>query len=289
VALASARKALDEAVRLESFAPSGITPRQETIDAAEEALAQAEEHLDRAQADFDRLAGLPEDDSRRAAALAALEAARQERDSAQAIFDWFSGEAAEIDPAILSARVTLAEAQLNEAQRQYDVLSAGPDPDLQAQAEARLRLAQAGLAAARAQVRVETETIDLQIEKLLVRAPLGGVILSRNIEPGEVLVAGAQAMSIGQLSHLTVTVYLPEDRYGLVDLGDHVQVRVDAFPDEVFDAVVTRVADRAEFTPRNVQTQEGRRTTVFALELTVADPAGLLKPGMPADVTFEAE
>ncbi len=113
-----------------------------------------------------------------------------------------------------------------------------------------------------------------------------GVVLARSIEPGEVLLAGAQALSIGQLDQLTITVFLPEDRYGQVDLGDHVQLSVDAFPDQTFDAVVTRIADRAEFTPRNVQTEEGRRTTVFAVELTVADPSGQLKPGMPADVAF---
>jgi HlyD family secretion protein len=47
-----------------------------------------------------------------------------------------------------------------------------------------------------------------------------------------------------------------------------------------------RIADRAEYTPRNVQTEEGRRTTVFAVELMVENPQGRLKPGMPADVKF---
>ena len=50
---------------------------------------------------------------------------------------------------------------------------------------------------------------------------------------------------------------------------------------------MARIADQAEFTPRNVQTDEGRRTTVFAVKLTVDDPAGKLKPGMPADVVFD--
>jgi HlyD family secretion protein len=49
---------------------------------------------------------------------------------------------------------------------------------------------------------------------------------------------------------------------------------------------VSRIADKAEFTPRNVQTEEGRSTTVFAVELALSNPGGLLKPGMPADVTF---
>jgi HlyD family secretion protein len=63
-------------------------------------------------------------------------------------------------------------------------------------------------------------------------------------------------------------------------------VGVDSFPTQLFFAKVTRIADQAEFTPRNVQTAEGRQTTVFAVELSVQNATGLLKPGMPADVTF---
>lgn len=289
LALANARKALDEAVRLNSYEQNADPARLETIDAAEQALARSEDALQRAQEDVDRLASLPADDPRRVAAQASLDVARRQRDADQAILDWYNGETSDIDPAILSAKVDLAQAQLNDAQRRFEDQSPGPDPDLLAQAEARLKLAQAALAAATAQAKAEAESLDLQIDKLLVRAPLSGVVLARSIEPGEVLVAGAQALSIGQLDRLTVTVFLPEDQYGRVELGDHVQVRADAFPDVAFDAVVTRIADQAEFTPRNVQTQEGRRTTVFALELTVADPEGRLKPGMPADVMFEVQ
>ena len=49
---------------------------------------------------------------------------------------------------------------------------------------------------------------------------------------------------------------------------------------------MTHIADQAEFTPRNVQTVEGRSATVYAIKLTVVDPQGRLKPGMPADVSF---
>jgi len=89
------------------------------------------------------------------------------------------------------------------------------------------------------------------------------------------------------LDQLTITVYLPEDRYGEIHLGDGARVTVDSFPEIEFEAQVARIASQAEFTPRNVQTQEGRRTTVFAVELTLSDPLGRLKPGMPADVIFD--
>ena len=285
--LANARDALDDAVRLNTYQQKGNRATTETLDGAKAALTLAENALDRAEAAYNRVGSLPADNPTRAAARASLEAARRQRDAAQASLNWYRGAPSDIDQAILDAKVSLAQAQLDQAQRDFEDRKPGPDADLLATATGRLTLAHAQLAAARAQAKVEAETLDLQLDKLEVRAPLGGVVLARSIEPGEVLIAGAQALSIGQLDHLTITVFLPEDRYGQVDLGDHVQVSVDAFPAEDFDAVVTRIADQAEFTPRNVQTAEGRRTTVFAVELTVADATGKLKPGMPADVLFE--
>ena len=85
---------------------------------------------------------------------------------------------------------------------------------------------------------------------------------------------------------MTITVYLPENQYGRVRIGDHANVEVDSFPDEVFAAEVVRIADEAEFTPRNVQTEEERQTTVYAIELRLTSGTGQLKPGMPADVVF---
>jgi HlyD family secretion protein len=79
---------------------------------------------------------------------------------------------------------------------------------------------------------------------------------------------------------------VPEDRYGQISLGEKATVKVDSFPGSTFTSAVTHISDQAEFTPRNVQTAEGRSSTVYAIKLTVTDPQGKLKPGMPADVTF---
>jgi HlyD family secretion protein len=164
------------------------------------------------------------------------------------------------------------------------------------QAEAAVKIAETQLAQAGAnllqietsleQVLAEIHLIDIQISKLTIKSSTSGIIRARNIEPGEVVQAGAVAITLDKIDSLVITVYIPEDRYGQISLGDHAQVTVDSFPGEIIDAVVTRIADRAEFTPRNVQTEEGRRTTVFAIELSVLNPEGKLKPGMPADVTF---
>jgi multidrug resistance efflux pump len=121
---------------------------------------------------------------------------------------------------------------------------------------------------------------------LTVSAPVDGVVLTRSAQPGEVVQAGVPVMTIAKLDTLTVTVYISEDRYGEVKLNDDASLSVDSFPNETFSATVTRIADQAEYTPRNVQTKEERQTTVYAVELSVENPDGKLKPGMPVDVTF---
>jgi HlyD family secretion protein len=116
---------------------------------------------------------------------------------------------------------------------------------------------------------------------------MDGVILTRNVEPGEFVQPGATALTMADLNDLTITVYVPEDRYGQVSLGQSADVSVDSFPGEKFTATVVHMADQAEFTPRNVQTVEGRSATFYAIKLKVDDPQGKLKIGMPADVVFK--
>jgi multidrug resistance efflux pump len=172
--------------------------------------------------------------------------------------------------------VAAAEGQLAAAQKQYDLLAAGPRREQAAAADAAVAQAEEALRA-----------FDVQASKLIVRAPQDGIVMVRNLEVGEVVGAGATALVIGQLETLQLTVYLPEDSYGRVKLGQATRVTVDSYPGVTFPATVVTIADQAEFTPRNVQTTEGRRTTVYAVKLDVSNPDGRLKPGMPADVSFE--
>jgi HlyD family secretion protein len=120
-----------------------------------------------------------------------------------------------------------------------------------------------------------------------ITSPIDGVVLQRLIEPGELAAPGVTLMVIANLNDLTLKVYVPENRYGQVTLGQMYPVTVDSFPGQTFDGTVTHIADQAEFTPRNVQTVEGRQSTVFAVTLALAPSNGMLKPGMPADVRFQ--
>ena len=126
----------------------------------------------------------------------------------------------------------------------------------------------------------------MQLKKVSIASPIDGVVLVRSIEPGEVAAPGAPLFQVGRLNQLEITVYLPEEKFALVKPGDKASVHVDAYPDRTFTATVLRIADQAEFTPRNVQTVEGRKDTVFAVRLQIDNTDLALKPGMPADVTF---
>ncbi len=222
--------------------------------------------------------GTPEELSRYNlnAANEALAAARRSESAASARLAKLYSGASEEELSAAQARVAAAQAQVAQAQAQYDLLRAGPSQEQLAAAEAAVTQAQAAL-----------KVLDVQAEKLIVRSPIDGVVIARNVEPGQVLAPGAIAYIIGRLDELELVVYLPEDRYGQVRLGQTAQVTVDSWPGQVFTGAVVHIASQAEFTPRNVQTAEGRRIMMFAIKLNLPNPEGRLKPGMPADVTFE--
>jgi HlyD family secretion protein len=205
-----------------------------------------------------------------------LEAANAQVAAAQASLNKLLSGATSLEIRSAQARVAAAQGQLQAAQAQYDLLATGPSREQIAAADAAVAQAEEAL-----------RTFDVQADKVVVRAPQDGVVLVRNVEAGEVVGPGATLLILGQLDTLQLTVYLPEDSYGKVKLGQAAQVAVDSYPGVTFSASVVRIADQAEFTPRNVQTVEGRRTTVYAIKLDVPNPDGKLKPGMPADVTFD--
>lgn len=176
-----------------------------------------------------------------------------------------------------SALDTLSRMQTGENSPQVKIASMALE-----QSKAALQQAQSAVNQSEANLAL----LDTQVSELTVLAPLGGVVLTRNVEPGEFVQPGAVAFAMADLNNITITVYVPEDRYGQLKLGQQASVTVDSFPGETFNAEVIHIADQAEFTPRNVQTVEGRSSTVYAIKLKVTDSEGKLKIGMPADVTF---
>jgi len=195
-----------------------------------------------------------------------------------------------------AADVLEARAKLQVAQQRLDTVQIKIMRFQTGDQSLELKMAEIGARQARAQLdsmekaittaEANLALIDAQIAKLDIKSPINAVVQTKNVEVGEVVNPGTVGFSLLDLSNLTLTVFVTEDRYGEVSLNQKVEIRVDSFPGVVFGGQVTRIADQAEFTPRNVQTIDGRKTTVFAIKIHVIDPEGLIKPGMPADVVF---
>jgi multidrug resistance efflux pump len=298
--IAQADKAIDQATK--RVATLNQPADQADINEAKAAVVLALDRLDKAEDKFEPYEKKKETNVIRATLLQRVAEAQNYYDKTVTRLNNLTGSANELDLALAEADLAMALAQKKDAEYRYAAQMEGPDPDDVAMAEARLETAQANLEAALADPSLEElavaqaqidsaqaaiRVLDSQLDKLSLTSMIDGIVLERSIEPGEVALPGTPLFTIAQLDDLTITVFVPEDRYGEIMLGGTALLTVDSFPGESFNALVVHIADQAEYTPRNVQTQEGRRTTVFAIELNIESPEGKLKPGMPADVSFE--
>jgi HlyD family secretion protein len=215
---------------------------------------------------------------------------------------------------IAESNLRAAEAQYQGAQHELELLQAQRERPLQemlqreqiyrqigiaegqvALQQAHLELVQNGargeeIAIAEGQVglaEAQVGLIDAQLAQLTLIAPLDGTITTRTVEPGETASPGVPLLTIANLNVLKLVVYIPETQFGRIQLGAPVEVSVDAYPNQTFEGMVVNIAGKAEFTPQNVQTDEERVNLVFAVKVQIDNVEGLLRPGMPADATFE--
>jgi HlyD family secretion protein len=218
-----------------------------------------------------------------------LDSAQSELDAAQQAYNQMLSSTSAKNVLEARARVAVAQARLDNGKDALDQLMTG-DQSFQVQAaqgavqqaKGAERQAEAALTQAQAALKLS----EVQLSKTLITAPAAGVVLSRPMSVGETTATGATVLEIGVLDEVKLTVYLPEDQYGKIKLGQTVSVKVDSFPGKTFSGPITHISDQAEFTPRNVQTVESRSTTVYAIEIRLPNPDHALKPGMPADATF---
>jgi HlyD family secretion protein len=116
-----------------------------------------------------------------------------------------------------------------------------------------------------------------------LEAPFPGIILVRQAELGELASAGTPVITLADLDHIWLRVYLPETQLARVKLGQEVNVRSDTFPNKSYRGRVSFISSEAEFTPKSVQTDQERVTLVYRMKVDVENPNHELKPGMPAD------
>lgn len=183
-----------------------------------------------------------------------------------------------------------ANLQVSQAQVIYQTKLAAIDVANAAVAQAKAGLPESRIAVLRAhlaQAQAQMDTLAAQREKFTLTSPLSGVVVNRPAQRGEVALPGIPLLTVADLNSVTLTVYVPESQYGTLSLGQSVSVSVDTFPNETFAGTVNFINEQAEFTPKNVQTQEERVNLVYAIKITLPNPDGKLKPGMPADVVFK--
>ncbi len=131
--------------------------------------------------------------------------------------------------------------------------------------------------------------INAAIENAVIASPIDGVVLARNLEVGEVAFPGAAIMTVGDLEDAWIKIYVSEEKMGLVKPGQKATITVDSYPGKQFGGKVVTISNRAEFTPKTIQTKEERVKLMYAVKIKIPNQDLLLKPGMPADAVIIRE
>jgi membrane fusion protein PltH len=173
------------------------------------------------------------------------------------------------------AAMDVAAAKLDVNQKALDLAVAGPRQEDIAQAEAELRADEAQVAFLRQQL------ADTQLA-----APAEAVVRSRLMEPGEIASPQRPVFSLAVIDPKWVRAYVAETDLGKLRMGMAASIAIDSFPDQRFRGWVGFVSPVAEFTPKNVETEELRTSLVYEVRVFVKDPADQLHLGSPATVSI---
>jgi HlyD family secretion protein len=129
--------------------------------------------------------------------------------------------------------------------------------------------------------------IELQLNDAELVSPIDGVVLVKSAESGETVAAGATVVTIGDLAHPWMRGYINETELGRLKLGTLVKVTTDSFPGKIYEGRVSFIASEAEFTPKQIQTEEERVKLVYRIKIDLPNPRSELKLNMPADASIE--
>jgi len=243
--------------------------RPEELSAAEAVLRRAKAEAERARLDAERYEGLykkeivsaQQYDAARTAYETALARQREAEEQYKLVKEGPRKE-----------QIEQARAAWLQAQERFVLVKKGPRQETIEQARARLQQAKEGLAVAETRLGYATLT-----------SPLAGVVLSKNVEPGEFVAAGTPIVTVGDLENVWLRAYINETDLGRVKVGQRVRVTTDTYPDKRYEGRVSFIAAQAEFTPKSVQTEKERVKLVYRVKVDIRNPNMELKPGMPAD------
>ncbi len=183
----------------------------------------------------------------------------------------------EVRAQVETARAAVAEteAQAEMAQAYLDGLKAGATPEQIAAVQAQVERAEAAL-----------NRLLVQREQAAIYSPCECVVMEEVIHIGELAAPNAALLTLADLTEVQMAAYVQETDLGRVAVGQPVAVTLDAWPDRTFAGAVSRIAEQAEYTPRNVSTRDERVNLVFAVDIALDNPDGLLKPGMVGEVVL---
>ncbi|MFZ1979325.1 MAG: efflux RND transporter periplasmic adaptor subunit [Bacteroidota bacterium] len=138
----------------------------------------------------------------------------------------------------------------------------------------------------RDQSKAQMASLRKKLEDCIVRSPINGIVTKRFVEAGELVGSGTSLFRLDDLSSLDITIYIPEADLPKIVLGQSASVQVDAFQNRTFEGHVIFISPVAEFTPKNIQTNDERTKLVFGVKIKVQNADGTLKAGIPADVVL---
>jgi HlyD family secretion protein len=169
-------------------------------------------------------------------------------------------------------QIEQAHASLKQAQERLALVTKGPRQETIDQARARLE-----------QIKQALGVAETRLSYTTIVAPIGGVVLSENLEAGMYAAPGTPVVTVGDLVNLWLRAYISETDLGRVKVGQRVRVTTDTYPGKQYEGQVSFIASQAEFTPKNVQTEKERVKLVYRIKIDIQNPGMELKPGMPAD------
>jgi HlyD family secretion protein len=130
-------------------------------------------------------------------------------------------------------------------------------------------------------------TLNEQIRRSSVLSPLDGTVIEKYAESGEITSAGKPLVKIADLSVMKLKVYVSGAQLGSIKIGQQCTVRIDKGKKEYtsLSGTISYISDKAEFTPKIIQTKEERVTLVYAVNVDVKND-GIIKSGMPGEAKF---
>ncbi|MUG98543.1 HlyD family efflux transporter periplasmic adaptor subunit [Scytonema sp. UIC 10036] len=249
---------------------------QGRVQQAENALAAARSQLVEAQANLE-LSRVKQKRTNYLYSQGAVSAQRKDEDDAT--LNVSQARVATAIQQVQSAQGTLTQAQATLRNTPIRAAAA-------LQIEKQIVQARTDIAVAQQEVK-DAQAAQAQVQAnlnyLKINSPLAGSIITRSVEAGEVVAAGAPLLTIVNLDNLYLRGFIPEGELGKVKIGQPSLVYLDTYPNQPLKATVTRIDPKASFTPENIYFKKDRVTQVFGVELTLKNPQGLAKPGMPAD------